>query len=71
MRFINTDLLSGTSRDPCCFIFKNDVVLYRQVNITHRENNDTLIAAIFYENFRDENRFLSHVIFDKEVTTCH
>jgi len=47
-------------RDPSGFIFEKEGILYRQVNISFKENFDLFIQSGLYEHFVEKNLIISH-----------
>jgi hypothetical protein len=52
--------IPSSFRDPSGFLFLQDSLLYRQVNIIYREHYDHLIGSGLYETLVDEGVLLSH-----------
>ncbi|MFH1002735.1 MAG: SAM-dependent methyltransferase [Chloroflexota bacterium] len=53
-------IVSGSFRDPSGFLFRQDGVLYRQVNQTYREHYDQLMASGLYQRLVDAGQLIPH-----------
>lgn len=55
-----TEVLPGSFRDPCGFLFTESGTLYRQVNATSREDYDQLMESGLYERLSEEGSLVRH-----------
>jgi len=62
----NNRNIPGSFRDPSGFLFYRDGSLYRQVNITYKENYDHLMSSGLYEALADAELLLPHKEVDIE-----
>ena len=58
---------AGSFRDPSGFVFTKDGTLYRQVNLTFREQFDRLIDAGLYQSLVDEGLLVPHQEVDRSL----
>jgi len=58
--------ISSSFRDPSGFLFYHDNSIYRQVNITYKENYDYLINSGLYEVLVDTELLIPHDVVDIE-----
>lgn len=52
--------IQGSFRDPSGFLFIDEGVIYRQVNILYKENYDHLINSGLYKTLSDSKLLISH-----------
>ncbi len=52
--------LGSSFRDPSGFLFQRDCVLYRQVNLSYRENYDLLMHSGLYKALTSEGLLVEH-----------
>ena len=62
----NSGNIPGSFRDPSGFLFYRDGSLYRQVNITYKENYDYLMNSGLYETLAGAELLLPHKEVDIE-----
>lgn len=53
-------IISASFRDPCGFLFLRDNILYRQVNITYKENYLRLMDSGLYKRLVQEKLLVPH-----------
>jgi hypothetical protein len=53
-------IIAGSFRDPSGFLFREQGVLYRQVNHTYREDYDQLIKSGLYEDLVRRKLLIPH-----------
>lgn len=53
-------IIPSSFRDPSGFLFIQDGLLYRQVNVTYKEHYDHLVGSGLYKTLVDEGLLLSH-----------
>ena len=53
-------VLPSSFRDPSGFVFLRDGILYRQVNLVHREHYDRLLASGLYERLVSDGSLVTH-----------
>ncbi|MCJ7713194.1 SAM-dependent methyltransferase, partial [Candidatus Bathyarchaeota archaeon] len=54
----------GSFRDPSGFLFYKNGEIYRQVNISYKENYDLLMSSGLYESLKNANLLIPHVEID-------
>ena len=54
----------GSFRDPSGFLFFKDGEIYRQVNISYKENYDLLMSSGLYESLKNTNLLIPNVEID-------
>lgn len=62
----STGILASSFRDPSGFLFRRDGTLYRQVNITYREDYDALMTSGLYELLVERRLLIPHQEIDLE-----
>lgn len=62
----NSQIDSASFRDPSGFIFKQDSVVYRQVNKVYKEHYDRLMTSGLYQELIDKNMMVDHVEVDDQ-----
>ena len=67
-RPVANGLVSSSFRDPSGFLFYRDGVLFRQVNLSYKENYDHLLASGLYETLVREELLVAHNEVDTEDT---
>jgi len=56
----STSEIPGSFRDPSGFLFTQGDLIYRQVNISHKENYDHLIHSGLYETLANSGLLIAH-----------
>lgn len=64
---MDIEYAEGSFRDPSGFIFLDKGQIYRQVNLSYKEDYDFLISSGLYEDLSDSRLLISH----KEVDKSH
>lgn len=64
---IKVEAEKSSFRDPSGFIFHRDGVLYRQINLSYKENYDLLISSGLYRKLTDGNLLIPHEEVDSKV----
>lgn len=59
--------IPASFRDPSGFLFYRDGLLYRQINLTYKENYDHLMSSGLYETLTDGALLLAHQEVDIEA----
>lgn len=57
---MNSDIISGSFRDPSGFLFVHDGCLCRQVNTPYQDNYDHLMESGLYESVTDSGLMIRH-----------
>ncbi len=57
---MTSENIPGSFRDPSGFVFFLDGEIYRQVNVTYKENYDYLISSGLYKNLAESGLLLPH-----------
>lgn len=52
--------VSGSFRDPCGFLFRQNGAIYRQINLIYKENYDHLITSGLYNALLDAELLIPH-----------
>ena len=52
--------LSSSFRDPSGFLFTRDGALYRQINLSYRDDYDHLLASGLYDELTDQSKLVAH-----------
>jgi hypothetical protein len=60
MRRASSAQLSASFRDPSGFLFRQDGVLYRQVNLVYKDDYDHLVDSGLYQALVDDNLLIPH-----------
>jgi hypothetical protein len=60
MRRANSTQLSASFRDPSGFLFQQDGVIYRQVNLAYKDDYDHLMSSGLYQALVDDNLLIPH-----------
>ncbi len=55
-----SEAVPGSFRDPSGFVFREDGILYRQVNFRYRDNYDHLLSSGLYERLVSDGRLIAH-----------
>jgi hypothetical protein len=63
--------VSGSFRDPSGFLFYQDSIIYRQVNISYKEHYDYLIESGLYERLVNDELLTSHNEVGREHVRSH
>lgn len=61
-----TNKLSGSFRDPSGFIFQEDHIIYRQINLAYKENYDKLLSSGLYKKLVKRNLLIPHKESEKK-----
>ena len=56
----NRSIIRGSFRDPSGFLFYQEGVVYRQINITYKENYDYLMQSGLYESLANRALLIPH-----------
>ena len=57
----SSSIIPGSFRDPSGFLFYREGAVYRQVNISYKENYDYLMDSGLYESLTNSSLLISHV----------
>jgi hypothetical protein len=60
MRRASSAQLPGSFRDPSGFLFQQDGVIYRQVNLAYKDDYDHLMDSGLYQTLVDDNLLIPH-----------
>jgi hypothetical protein len=60
MRRASSAQLPGSFRDPSGFLFQQDGVIYRQVNLVYKDDYDHLMSSGLYQTLVDDNLLIPH-----------
>jgi hypothetical protein len=60
MRIASRERLPSSFRDPSGFLFQQDGVIYRQVNLVYKDNYDHLMDSGLYQALVDDNLLIPH-----------
>jgi len=60
MRRVSSTRLPGSFRDPSGFLFRQDGVIYRQVNLVCKGDYDHLVSSGLYQALVDDNLLIPH-----------
>jgi hypothetical protein len=60
MRRASSAQLPGSFRDPSGFLFQQDGVIYRQVNLVYKDDYDHLMDSGLYQALVDDNLLIPH-----------
>jgi hypothetical protein len=60
MRRVISAQLSSSFRDPSGFLFQQDGVIYRQVNLVYKDDYDHLMSSGLYQALVDDNLLIPH-----------
>lgn len=64
--------MNNTSfRDPCGFVFKKDDVIYRQINLSAKDDYDYLMNSGLYTYLTEKNFLVTHEEIDLSVEKSH
>lgn len=55
-----TNKLPSSFRDPSGFIFQEDYIIYRQINLAYKENYDKLVSTGLYKKLVKSNLLIPH-----------
>lgn len=66
MRTMNNQVHPASFRDPSGFLFKRDGVLYRQVNLSYREEYELLKSSGLYDELVEKGWLVAHAEVDLE-----
>jgi hypothetical protein len=61
---LTPSVVPSSFRDPSGFVFTRDGVLYRQVNLVHREHYDVLMGSGLYDELVEAGLLVSHEEID-------
>ena len=57
---LSSTRLPGSFRDPSGFLFQQDGVVYRQVNLVCKDDYDHLMSSGLYQALVDDNLLIPH-----------
>jgi len=60
MRRVGSARLPASFRDPSGFLFRQDGVIYRQVNLGYKDGYDHLMSSGLYQALVDDNLLIPH-----------
>jgi ribosomal protein L11 methylase PrmA len=63
----NSSIIRGSFRDPSGFLFYREGAVYRQVNISYKENYDYLMNSGLYESLSNSSLLIPHEEFHTEA----
>jgi len=63
--------IPGSFRDPSGFLFRQDGILYRQVNAGYREHYDALVGSGLYKALAGDGLLVSHEEADFRLSRSH
>jgi len=70
MRRANSAQLPASFRDPSGFLFQQDGVIYRQVNLVCKDDYDHLMRSGLYQALIDDNLLIPHEEVSTEPPVC-
>jgi len=70
MRRASSAQLPGSFRDPSGFLFQQDGVIYRQVNLAYKDDYDHLMDSGLYQTLVDDNLLIPHGEVGIEPLVC-
>lgn len=57
---LKDESIFGSFRDPSGFIFRRDGIIYRQVNVSYKDNYEFLIKSGLYRTLADAGLLITH-----------